>query len=151
MLQCYILLWLEVGGHTSFLPRGGRHTQSRSLGAARSDLHLDTGAAQPRFYAGPAHIQQLTDTHTHSAGQVYGSQLAGHNSSPAPPLQSSSNSSQCRSILHFSRSHIGSQGFQLSKFIIIGAQYHHLTTFSPNERLPLVILSTFQKDQEIIF
>ena len=94
----------------------GRWTHS-SLGAARSDLHLDTGAPQPRFYALLIYSSSATHTHTHAlchtvthsgtqcnthphtvavhgAGQVYGSQLAGNNSSPDPTPACSSNSSQ---------------------------------------------------------
>ena len=43
----------------------GRWTHS-SLGAARSDLHLDTGAPQPRFYALLIYSSSVTHTHTHT-------------------------------------------------------------------------------------
>ena len=93
----------------------GRWTHS-SLGAARSDLHLDTGAPQPRFYALLIYSSSATHTHTHTvshththtvavhgAGQVYGSQLAGNNSSPDPTPAFSSNSSQNLYNLQFPR------------------------------------------------
>ena len=97
------ILCLEVDRHSS-------------LGAAWSDLDLDTGArlANPGFTPSSYTAQWHTQAVWQSASQVYGSQLAGNNSSPAfpPPIRPNP--------ILLSLSHSSSQGFQLAKLIIIG-------------------------------